>query len=200
PPRPPTQTTNSVLPASTSARSCRRASAPGRASTNGHLRPPGPAWLLVSRREMIRTHSAEKEAGGDERLPGPQRQRGLVLPLLSGGGRGGLCLGSGSGVERSLASCCITYVHQQLRRLQNATVFLASLRARAACEVPLPEPPPVLGSGYLSRVHIYPTQVESVFQMTCACAPFKPLGALAGGLSRQRLKAAKWTRKGRQHF
>ncbi|EJK56500.1 hypothetical protein THAOC_23601 [Thalassiosira oceanica] len=105
------QTTNSVLPASTSARSCRRASAPGRASTNGHLWPPGPAWLLVSRREMIRTHSAEKEAGGDERLPGPQRQRGLVLPLLSGGGRGGLCLGSGSGVERSLASCCIMFIN-----------------------------------------------------------------------------------------
>ncbi|EJK52124.1 hypothetical protein THAOC_28639, partial [Thalassiosira oceanica] len=196
------QTTNSVLPASTSARSCRRASAPGRASTNGHLWPPGPAWLLVSRREMIRTHSARKEAGGDERLPGPQRQRGLVLPLSSGGGRGGLCLGSGSGVERSLASCCMlcsstTSAIAECNgffglappprlppasrdRLRSAPAPTQSLclwapapnelsEATYSSQLPYPkskvEPLPVLGSGYLSRVHIYPTQVESVFQM-----------------------------------
>ncbi|EJK52418.1 hypothetical protein THAOC_28304, partial [Thalassiosira oceanica] len=70
------------------------------------------------------------------------------------------------------------------RRFRSGPVIIANVAKRClggACfvreatyssQLPYPkskvEPLPVLGSGYLSRVHIYPTQVESVFQITRA--------------------------------
>ncbi|EJK52130.1 hypothetical protein THAOC_28633 [Thalassiosira oceanica] len=78
------------------------------------------------------------------------------------------------------------------------------MRSPFACEAtyssqqPYPkskvEPPPVLGSGYLSRVHIYPTQVESVFQMSPKV--FVSHGAARQGSGREGAARCAWKKGG----